>query len=54
MMSVAYAVVITQVVLTVQERLMEATGQVTVVAYQIIMMEMIVMIVQGQQMVMQN
>ena len=53
-MSAVYAVVITQVVLIVQAYQMEQAGKVTVAAYQNIMMEMIVMIVQEHQMVMQN
>ena len=54
MMNAAYAVVITQVVLTVLAFQMEQTGQVTVAAYQIITQVMIVMIVLEHQMVMQN
>ena len=54
MMSAVYAVVIAPAVLTVQEYQMELIGQVTVAAYQNIMMEMIVMIVLELQMVMQN
>ena len=52
MMSVVYAVVIAPAVLTVLAYQMELAGQVTVAAFQNIMMEMIVMTVQALQMVM--
>ena len=51
MMNAAYAVVIALAVQTVKVYQMELTGQVTVAAYQNIMMEMIVMTVQALQMV---
>ena len=51
MMSVVYAVVIAPAVQTVQVYPMEQAGQVIVAAFQNIMMEMIVMIVQELQMV---
>ena len=50
-MSVVYAVVTTQVVLTVPVCLMEPTGQVTAAVFQIIIKDMSVMIVQARQMV---
>ena len=51
MMSAEYVVVIAQAVLTVLVYLMEQIGSVTVAVFQIIMMEMIVMIVPAHQMV---
>ena len=54
MMNAAYAVVIALAVQIVPAYQMELTGQVTVAAYQIITLVMIVMTVQALQMVMQN